>query len=405
MKILKFTLLLSACLLTQTFSFAEEQQQDKDPKKSMNMDAVHSRPLSQLGTSSLSIGGYVESHWQYYATEGVTEGHQFMMPRMTLFFSSAISDRIKFMSELEFEDGGSTIAIEFAAVDFEFHPLFNLRGGIIMNPIGAFNQNHDGPKWEFAERPVAMNRMLPATWSTVGFGAYGKLAKEQWVFGYEAYLTGGFDEAIINNTLGKTYLPASKPNVARFEEMASGQPTYTGKIAIKHREIGELGLSYMGGLYNNTTIDGEKIDDERAVHIAAIDFNTEFPFGTKIIAELAHIWVDLPANYTPEYGGEQFGGFVDVIHPIYKGKLLKWENTSLNLALRAEYVDWNRGYMKDFPETKKGEDMWSIMPGISFRPGPRTVVRFAYRFREDTDFLNNPAEKAGGFTLGFSTYF
>ena len=43
-----------------------------------------------------------------------------------------------------------------------------------MNPIGAFNQNHDGPKWEFVDRPISATQMLPATWSNVGFGLYGK---------------------------------------------------------------------------------------------------------------------------------------------------------------------------------------------------------------------------------------
>ena len=93
---------------------------------------------------------------------------------MTLFVASSIHRRIKFLSEIELEEGGREIAIEFAALDLELDPLLVLRGGIIMNPIGAFNQNHDGPKWEFTDRPLAAQRMLPATWSNVGFGAFGK---------------------------------------------------------------------------------------------------------------------------------------------------------------------------------------------------------------------------------------
>jgi len=63
------------------------------------------------------------------------------MRRLTLFVSSSISKRIKFLTEIEFEDGTKEINIEFASVDFEFAPLLNFRGGIVMNPIGAFNQN------------------------------------------------------------------------------------------------------------------------------------------------------------------------------------------------------------------------------------------------------------------------
>ncbi|MGQ3505097.1 hypothetical protein ACT9SR_13325, partial [Enterococcus faecalis] len=73
------------------------------------------------------------------------------------------------------------------------------RGGIILNPIGAFNQNHDGPKWEFTDRPIAATQMLPATWSNAGFGVYGKHYNKDWMFGYEAYLSGNFDNTIIDN--------------------------------------------------------------------------------------------------------------------------------------------------------------------------------------------------------------
>lgn len=43
-------------------------------------------------------------------------------------------------------------------------------------------------------------------------GAHGKFFKNSWVFGYEAYLTNGFDDNIIDNELNRTNLPASKAN-------------------------------------------------------------------------------------------------------------------------------------------------------------------------------------------------
>src|SRR5690554_2402115 len=177
-------------------------------KQLLNMDAVYNRPFLTTTKMPAAIGGYAEANWQHIGTEGVSEAHQFQMRRMTLFVSSSIGRRVKFMSEIEFEEGGSEIAIEFASIDVEFHPLFNLRGGIIMNPIGAFNQNHDGPKWEFTDRPISATQMLPATWSNAGFGVFGKTYKDDWMFGYEAYLSGGFDISIIDNTQSKTYFPA-----------------------------------------------------------------------------------------------------------------------------------------------------------------------------------------------------
>src|SRR6201991_2939902 len=162
------------------------RQASKDTGRlQMNMDAVYNRPFMQLGKLPVALGGYVEANYQYQREDGISEGHQFQMRRLTLFISSTITKRIKFLSEIEFEDGTKEINIEFASIDFEFSPLLNLRGGVVMNPIGAFNQNHDGPKWEFIDRPISATQLLPATWSNVGFGVYGKLYRNNWVYAYE----------------------------------------------------------------------------------------------------------------------------------------------------------------------------------------------------------------------------
>jgi hypothetical protein len=150
-------------------------------KKILNMDAVYNRPFISVGKLPVSVGGYMEANWQHLGTDGISEGHQFQFRRMTLFVASTISKRIKFLSEIEFEPAEKEIAVEFAAVDIELHPLLNIRGGMIMNPIGAFNQNHDGPKWEFTDRPIAATQMLPATWSNAGFGLFGKQYNKDWM--------------------------------------------------------------------------------------------------------------------------------------------------------------------------------------------------------------------------------
>ena len=221
------------------------------------MDAIYNRPFLQLGKSPVSIGGYVESDWQYVATSGISVGNQFQFRRFSLFVASTITKHIKFLSEIEYEndptgDPGEATAgqfeIEYAALDIEFHPLLNLRGGMIVNPIGAFNQNHDGPKWEFTDRPIAMSQMLPDTWSNTGFGLYGKQYTNHWMFGYEFYLTGGFNDSIIDNARARPFYRRPKAILSRFTASASGEPLYTGKISLRQDQIGELGLSYMGDL-------------------------------------------------------------------------------------------------------------------------------------------------------------
>lgn len=371
----------------------------------LNMDAVYNRPFLQLGKLPVALGGYAEANYQYLQEDGITEGHQFQMRRLTLFVSSSISKRIKFLSEIEFEDGTKEINIEFASVDFEFAPLLNLRGGIVMNPIGAFNQNHDGPKWEFIDRPVSATQMLPATWSNVGFGVFGKKYSKDWVYAYEAYLTNGFDDKIIDNAENKTFLPASKENKDRFEESFNGSPLLTAKVAVRNRKIGELGLSYMGGIYNKYEDDGLELDKKRRVNVYAIDFNATLPkIKTYINAEWAWVNVDVPETYTEQFGRKQQGGFIDFVQPVIKKPVFGFEKSVINAALRFEYVDWNKGNFKSTGENISDE-LFSIVPAISWRPTAQTVIRFNYRYNWQKDILGNPSAKLAGFQFGVSTYF
>ncbi len=378
---------------------------DTTAQSGMNMDAVYNRPFLQVGKLPVSVGGYLEAQYEYLGEDGVTDGHSFSIPRMTLFVASSIHSKIKFLSEIEFEEGGKEVAIEFAALDITLHPLANLRGGIVMNPIGAFNQNHDGPKWEFVDRPIAATDMLPATWSNVGFGLYGKYYLKDWAFGYEAYLTNGFDNSIISNGENRTFLPATKQNAERFEESSNGEPLFTGKIAIRNNRIAEVGFSYMGGIYNTYQEDGLVLDDKRRVDIYAIDFNSTLPvLNTFIVGEWAWVNVDVPETFTQQFGNKQKGGFIDIVQPVLKGSLLGFEKASFNMAVRFEYVDWNVG---TFNETggNIGDDLWAIVPAVSFRPTSQTVIRLNYRYMQQKDILRNPPASIGGIQFGVSSYF
>ena len=387
---------------------AQEEEINKKQEiedSEMNMDAVFSRPSLRFDKVPVTLGGYLEANTYHRTEEGITDGLSFQARRLTIFMAASISERIKFLTEIEFEDGGKEVAIEFAALDVAFHPLFNFRGGIVMNPIGAFNENHDGPKWEFVERPDVAVNMLAATLSNAGFGMYGKTYAGNWIFGYEAYLTNGFNSRIISNDQDKTYLPAYKEGENLFEENFSGKAMFSGKLAIKNRRIGEIGFSYMGGVYNKFEDDGEEIEDKARVDVFAIDWNTTIKAtGTYIVGEAAMVRVQTPDTYTQQYGNKQYGVFMDVVQPVYKNKIFEWEDATFNVAARFDYVDWNVGKFKE-TDTNIGDQIIAITPGISFRPTPKTVFRVNYRYEWQKDIINNPAEMAATWYMGFSTYF
>ncbi len=374
-------------------------------RMTLNMDAVYNRPFLQFGKIPVALGGYVEADVNHAGTDGISEGTSFRIPRMTIFLSSALHRKIKFLSEIEFEEGTKEINIEFASLDLEFHPLLNLRGGIVMNPIGAFNQNHDGPKWDFIDRPISAIQMLPATWSNVGAGLHGKLYRNQWVFAYEAYLTNGFDDSIVANDQNRTSLPAAKENRDRFEESSNGIPLFTGKVALRHRAIGEIGLSHMGGVYNKFEQDGLQLDARRRVDVWAVDFNTTLrSIGTRLTGEWAWVAVDVPASYSQQFGRQQQGGFLDIVQPVLRRPLSGFQNSEFHVVFRMEYVDWNVGSFSE-NDQNIGDDIVAIVPGLAWRPTAQTVFRLNYRYSWQRDLLGNPPAQSAAIQLGLASYF
>jgi hypothetical protein len=67
-------------------------------------------------------------------------------------------------------------------------------------------------------------------------------------------------------------------------------------------------------------------------------------------------------------------------------------------------VDWNVG---SFEETggNISDDLWAVVPAISFRPVSQTVIRLNYRYMRQQDILGNPPAKIGGVQFGLSSYF
>ena len=190
-----------------------------------------------------------------------------------------------------------------------------------------------------------------------------------------------------------------------FEESSNGQPLITGKIAVKNNNIGEIGISYMGGIYNKYEDDGLILDLKRRVDVFAVDFNTTISkTNTYLVGEWAWIMVDIPETFIQQFGDRQKGGFIDVVQPILKGKLAGFDKAVFSLACRLEYVDWNVGRFKE-TVGNISDDLWAVVPAISFRPVPQTVIRLNYRYMHQQDILGNPPSKIGGVQFGLSSYF
>ena len=396
------TATLAAVLTAPASAVAQVDTTAAPVDTTMAQEGLYARPF--IGSiSSTSIGGYVEGNTNYFVEDGVTEGFSMELRRFNVFLFSQISQRIRFLSELEFEHGTEEIALETAQLDFQIDPGFVLRGGIILPPLGFFNQNHDSPRWDFVERPLVSTDIIPSTLSEVGFGALGKFATGRGVvLSYDAYLTNGLGELIVGNDVGRTDIASGKSEEA-FGEDNNGSPAVSARVAARHLRFGELGLSYYGGTYNSFRVEGEEVDARRRLDIYAVDLGATVGL-VELRGEAAFAVIDVPPGLVEIFGSRQWGAHLDVLVPVWRPVFFGYTDAVLTAGLRLEAIDYNRGTFSSTGQSI-GDEVTAIVPSLSFRPTPGTVFRVNYRYHWIRDMQGNDPARRAGFQLGLATYF
>jgi len=114
--------------------------------------------------------------------------------------------------------------------------------------------------------------------------------------------------------------------------------------------------------------------------------------------------VDVPDGMVEVFGDVQWGGHLDVVVPVWRPRVLDYENAALAVGVRLERVDYNRGTFASTGDPIR-DDVTAVVPAVSFRPTAGTVFRVNYRYHWIRDFAGNPTSRMAGFQMGFATYF
>jgi hypothetical protein len=139
----------------------------------------------------VSLGGYGEALYQNFDDKDKTDEWDFL--RMILYAGYKYNDKLVLNTELEVEhaadDKEGEVAVEFAYLDYLWRPEVNLRGGLLLVPVGLMSEYHEPTTFLSARRPDTEQRIIPSTWRENGVGVFGDVAG----FSYKAYLMNGFD--------------------------------------------------------------------------------------------------------------------------------------------------------------------------------------------------------------------
>lgn len=139
---------------------------------------------------NLLIGGYGEVHYNQPLDADVRNVGKLDVHRMVMLFGYQFSNRVQFVTEIEFEHV-KEVYIEQAFLQYKINNFLNLRGGLVLIPMGIVNEYHEPTTFNGVERPIIDNRITPTTWREVGVGITGTLLPLS--LKYQAYVVNGFN--------------------------------------------------------------------------------------------------------------------------------------------------------------------------------------------------------------------
>jgi hypothetical protein len=368
------------------------QENDKETaERPFIQGGIYDKPfITRLGGRT-SIGGYGDFHFRAEREGGITEEVTFQLKRFNLFTYSVISDRVRVSSEIEIEEGGEEIKVEYGLIDFEVREELTFRAGIILSPLGKFNLSHDAPQNELTDRPLVTTEIIPSTVSEPGLGLWGAFyPSRQSRITYEIYMVNGFNEGILETAA--TRINQGKPSLG---EDNNNVPSVVGRLAVSPMRGLELGASFHAGQYNISHEEGVEIADKNYLTILGADW--EYRRGRlSFIGEYAMSRIGVPVGLKGFVAEKQHGYYVQAGYRFLNGLSSLLPSSSMTGVVRLEGVDFDRA--------TRGDALTRYTFGLNFRPVEDAVFKLDYQINQESDGLNNKTP-GRAFLFSVATYF
>ena len=389
---MKFSIAVTLLALVSNAAIAQRDTVRADTTRPFVRGGVYDKPYQTRLLGRTAIGGYAEAHARYERVDGITEQFGFEAKRFNIFTSTRVSDFVRMAAELEFEEAGEEIKLEYAAIDVRIHQALTLRGGMLLSPLGRFNLSHDSPLNEFTDRPLVSTEILGVALSEPGFGVLGQMPTgRQGRLTWEAYLTNGFHDGMVTASPDGTRIPLGRGNT----EDQNSSPAIVGRVAWSPAIGHEFGVSGHHGAWNRFSIDGTQVDERRDLSIGVVDAEVTLA-GIRLSGEGALARADIPPGLQGTYASRQAGWYVELARDIGAGWIRTAPGSSFTLKARVDAIDLDTEAV--------GHHVRQAGAGINFRPTSESVIKLELVRGWGYDQFNNRSDFAR-LLASFATYF
>lgn len=287
----------------------------------------------------VSIGGYGEFLYNKNARTnqaGNDSGQNDKIDslRQIVYVGYKFDNKFVFNSEIEFEHaGGGDVYTEFATLDYLHDPKLNFKAGLMLIPMGIYNEMHEAPTFLATTRPLTESRIMPSTWRENGAGIFGQLGD----FAYKLYGVTSFDADADSN-------PAT--NSQKFKSDGFRSARQKGMQAISNEFSGVLRVDYVGipgSTFGASAYYGKSGQADLHIHETTIadvhaDVRVKGLYLRSVVSFANLTGADRLRNTTTGYapGDQMYGAYVEVGYDIFRFFDI---NQELYPHLRVERID------------------------------------------------------------------
>ena len=378
-------ILLSACAFAQTVT------QDTTVTKNQQQNAAQNI-LNGTASKGITVGGYAEL--DYNQPEG--DNGKMDVHRMVMLLGYKFNDKVQFVTEIEYEHV-KEVYIEQAFLNYSLNDNLNIRGGLMLVPMGIVNEYHEPTTFNGVERPSTDKSIVPTTWREIGVGVTGKFNEAN--LRYQAYIFNGF--ASINGTKVLGGSNGLRNGRQKGAESTINTPNLSAKVDFYGIQGLRLGLSgYFGRTQAEDAIDATDGADV-GISMFGLDaryINRRFSARGQYIQALISDTEDYNNVNSADLGSELKGWYAEAAYnvlPLSKAQKLdafvRYEMYDTHAATQDAGISRNLGYNRN---------EWTT--GLSYHVAPGAVVKADYQIFDNAEAGNT---SKGQLNIGLGVWF
>ena len=336
--------------------------------------------------SGLSWGGYGEVLYQDFssdADDGSASGKTdtFDLLRAVLYVGYQFDEHWLLNTEIEYEHattsgGRGSVSMEFAYLDYLHSEALNVRGGLVLIPMGFVNELHEPTTFFSARRPGIETYILPTTWRENGVGLFGEWED----FRYRTYVVNGFDAA--GYSAEGLRGGRQKGGKAKAEDLA-----WVGRVDWEGVEGLLVGASlYSGGAGQDLgTAGGASIDATTTLYelhaqYECAGWSLRGLFTEGRVSDVADLNAALGLSGMESVGKQLRGYYVEGAFDVFT--LLEESTQSLSPFLRWESFDTQADVPAGF-QSDPANDVDILTFGLAWQPMDQIILKLDYQDIDD----------------------